>query len=293
MSHHQPHRRTIELPDRMRDADKFDVENTDHSIDAFYALHCTRIGWIYSLFEAIDLGFFILIYTQFWGEIILLMFSTVAALCFVMNIYGHYLVVRRVERVAQMVQIRGDDGLAQRDLPPLRRFALLTHSWTIARWVVVVYVTCLLTTISTSVAFIVYLAIGTALAAHHLTLVFVFIAWHTIVVLVLLILVGNFYNQAVVDSFRHVLNTRRLVQQYCRARCALAVNALLLELAHGFLNDSERERLAMLQRIEPSTQEINKTDFSNPRSETSKRKKKSSHAQQKTQQQRVESQKEK
>jgi hypothetical protein len=233
------------------------------AIDALFALHAKRVAWLYIFFYVADLGFAFWIYANYLGELLMLMFSGLSLLAFALHIYAHSLLLTRVGGVARMVELRSSSGVPERNLPPVREFALLTQSWPIARWVLVTHATLAAVTGLLALLTLVYFVAHASLLPPRIGFVALYIVSTVVCLLLLNAANANFYRRAVVDSFRRVLPTPSAVERYARARWACAVNALYDTQSAESLADEAASKLLRSLRTVDGAAPRNATAFSN------------------------------
>lgn len=232
-------------------------------MDALFALHAKRVAWLYILFYAFDLGFAFWVYANYLGELLMLLFSFLSLLTLALHIYAHSLLLSRVSGVARMVELRSSAGLPERNLPPVREFALLTQSWPIARWVLVTHATLFIVASLAALLTLVYFVAHATLLPPHIGFVALYLVVTGATLLMLAAANRNFYRRAVADSFRRVFPTQAAVERYARARWACAVNALYdTQSLESLADETSSKLLRSLRSIEGAAPR-NATTFSN------------------------------
>ena len=233
------------------------------AMDALFALHAKRVAWLYIVFYAFDLGFAFWIYANYLGELLMLLFSFLSLLTFALHIYAHSLLLTRVSGVARMVELRAATGLPERNLPPVREFALLTQSWPVARWVLVTHATLAVVASLAALLTLVYFVAHATLLPPHIGFVALYLFETGVTLLILAAANRNFYRRAVVDSFRRVLPTQAAIERYARARWSCAVNALYdTQSLESLADETSSKLLRSLRSIEGAAPR-NATTFSN------------------------------
>jgi hypothetical protein len=207
--------------------------NTDYEkeMDVHFSHYCTARLRFYLLYILIDLllitfvfslrNLWLLFFVLIAIVDILVTCATFLALSFYGNLFSNK--KKRVIGVARMVAYDAEHNAQSVNLPPLRRFALLTQlramSWWHAASAIHVVLPPLLTVIAVFAYFMIYASDLTFLFAFSLARLL--IASHVYYTLV------HFYDEAVSASFRKVIKVPMQAEVYGVARSTLLVNSAL------------------------------------------------------------------
>jgi hypothetical protein len=268
----------IAIPDDMpvhpKSEPYYDYTLVEQAFDGRFMSYCSSAGAVlYFILYAGDIAVIVWVWTHYWEELWMIALSDVSFLCLALHIIGHYLLTRPVRGAIRMVQVRDASNMPLWRLPWLSEFRLLTQSWSIVRWMIFSYVTCIVGPALAALVVLLFYLVD-AVLTKNLVFVVVFCAWQLTSSCALRAAVNVFYQNAVVGSFRSVFADSRAVKKYAAARCATAVNQLLSEIRPARKNhrngtdvawessgsDNGADLLDELRQFE-----LNRTSFSNPR----------------------------
>jgi hypothetical protein len=157
-----------------------------------------------------------------------------------------------------MVVLRKWEWEVDRELAPVREFALMTQSWSLARWVVATYVSTFLVHVALpTLALLVFFVVNGIAPTRSLAFVLVYTGVHAACALLLFRVRRNIYRYGVVASFHKMLPTRMSVEQYSTNRWACTVNGLYNSQRTGTLGTIDGDSmLRTLTNIQPHTELI-------------------------------------
>lgn len=213
-------------------ADITDRVNTTHKaldkkLDEHFDAVCRRKKSLYVIYILGDLALIGFAYTQ--GHVLLVLFTAISLLAVALHFYLFMCLPvspgrkKRVFGVARMMHYDQRQRYQDFNLPPMRRFALLTQHPLMQQWHLVTMIDIVLPLVLSVVIASAYFLLSLEKALFLL----VFVLFRLLVAAWQYRTLSNFYNDAVSNSYADVLASKSLEKTYAVSRANELTNRML------------------------------------------------------------------